>query len=98
MALAAADEVTAIRDQIRASPAVHANETGRRTAGRNGYIWTFSTPHARYFLHGRRTKDMVDTALGTAFDGVLCSDFYAAYTHYPGLKQRCWAASAGAER
>ncbi len=91
VALAAADEVTAIRDQIRASPAVHADETGWRTAGRNGYIWTFSTPHARYFLHGRRTKDMVDTALGTAFDGVLCSDFYAAYTHYPGLKQRCWA-------
>ena len=23
--------------------------------------------------------------------GVLVSDFYAAYNHYPGLKQRCWA-------
>ena len=23
--------------------------------------------------------------------GVLVSDFYAAYDHYPGLKQRCWA-------
>jgi transposase len=83
--------VAAIRDQIRASPAVHADETGWRTDGRNGYIWTFSTPQARYFVHGRRTKDMVDTALGPDFDGVLLSDFYAAYTHYPGLKQRCWA-------
>jgi transposase len=91
VALAAADEVTAMRDQIRASPAVHADETGWRTDGHNGYIWTFSTPQARYFLHGRRTKDMVDTALGPDFDGVLVSDFYAAYTHYPGLKQRCWA-------
>lgn len=91
VAAAAADEVTAIRDQIRASPAVYADETGWRTDGRNGYIWTFSTPQARYFLHGRRTKDMVDIALGPDFDGVLLSDFYAAYTHYPGLKQRCWA-------
>jgi hypothetical protein len=88
---AARTEVLAIRDQIRASPAVHADETGWRTDGRNGYIWTFSTPQARYFLYGRRTKDMVDTALGPDFDGVLLSDFYAAYTHYPGLKQRCWA-------
>lgn len=87
----AQEAVTAIRDQIRASPAVHADETGWRTDGRNGYVWTFSTPQARYFIHGRRTKDMVDTVLGTDFDGVLCSDFYAAYTHYPGLKQRCWA-------
>lgn len=91
VARAAADEVTAIRDQIRASPAVHADETGWRTDGRNGYIWTFSTPQARYFLHGRRTKTMVDSALGPDFDGVLLSDCYAAYTHYPGLKQRCWA-------
>lgn len=83
--------VVAIRDQIRASPAVYADETGWRTDGHNGSIWTFSTPQARLFLHGRRTKDMVDTALGPDFDGVLLSDFYAAYTHYPGLKQRCWA-------
>ena len=26
-----------------------------------------------------------------SFSGVLVSDFYAAYNHYPGLKQRCWA-------
>ena len=28
--------------------------------------------------------------LGDRFGGVLVSDFYAAYNHYPGLKQRCW--------
>ena len=32
----------------------------------------------------------MDEALGDSFDGVLVSDFYAAYNHYPGLKQRCW--------
>ena len=34
---------------------------------------------------------MVDEALGKAFGGILVSDFYVAYHHYPGLKQRCWA-------
>ena len=29
--------------------------------------------------------------LDSSFSGVLVSDFYAAYNHYPGLKQRCWA-------
>ena len=34
---------------------------------------------------------MVDEVLDSSFSGVLVSDFYAAYNHYPGLKQRCWA-------
>ena len=34
---------------------------------------------------------MVDEALSDAFSGVLVSDFYAAYHHYDGPKQRCWA-------
>ena len=33
----------------------------------------------------------MDEALGEAFSGVLVSDFYAAYHHYDGPKQRCWA-------
>ena len=28
---------------------------------------------------------------GRSFSGVLVSDFYAAYHHYDGPKQRCWA-------
>ena len=34
---------------------------------------------------------MVDEVLGDQFAGVLLSDFYAAYHHYDGPKQRCWA-------
>lgn len=86
-----AAEVERIRAAIRAGPAVHADETGWRERGRNGYVWTFSTPTAVLFLHGRRVKEMVDAALGEAFGGVLISDFYAAYHHCEGLKQRCWA-------
>ena len=59
--------------------------------GNNGYVWTFSTPTERYFLRRGRGKAVVDEALGESFSGVLVSDFYAAYHHYDGPKQRCWA-------
>ena len=78
-------------ERIRGSPVVHADETGWREDGVNGYVWTFSTPAERYFLRRGRGKKVVDEVLGESFDGVLVSDFYAAYDHYPGLKQRCWA-------
>ena len=75
---------------IRASPVVHADETGLRENGRNQFIWSFSTPTQRYFTCGSREKAMVDTVLGPGFQGVLVSDFYAAYDHYDGLQQKCW--------
>ena len=84
-------KVASILAQIRASPVVHADETGWREDGHNGYVWTFSTPDARYFLRRGRGKAVVDEALGDSFSGVLVSDFYAAYHHYNGPKQRCWA-------
>lgn len=75
---------------IRASPVVHADETGWREAGVNRYLWSFSTPTARYYTFGRREKGIVDQVLGADFSGVLVSDFYAAYDHYPGVQQKCW--------
>ncbi len=83
--------VAQVREQVRASPYVHADETGWREAGRNGYAWTFSTPTLRYFVRRGRQKAVVDEVLGPTFSGVLLSDFYAAYHHYDGVKQRCWA-------
>jgi len=83
--------VAEVLERIRASPVVQADETGWRQDGANGYVWTFSTPTERYFLRRGRNKEVVDEVLGESFSGVLGSDFYAAYNHYPGLKQRCWA-------
>ena len=83
--------VAEVLERIRASPVVQADETGWRQDGANGYVWTFSTPTERYFLRRGRDKGVVDEVLDESFGGVLVSDFYAAYNHYPGLKQRCWA-------
>ena len=71
---------------------------GRRQDGANGYVWTFSTPTQRYFLRRDRNKEVVDEALGGGFAGVLVSDFYAAYHHYDGPKQRCWVRPQGGWR
>lgn len=77
---------------IRAGPVVHADETGWREDGVNGYLWTFSTPEACYFTHGRRERSVVEEVLGAAFEGVLISDFYVAYTTLPDVRhQYCWA-------
>ena len=83
--------VAGIVDRIRASPVVHADETGWRQNGNNGYVWTFSTLTELYFLRPGRGKAVVDEALSESFSGVLVSDFYAAYHHYDGPKQQCWA-------
>jgi transposase len=91
VAAAGAATVDTIRAAIRASPVVHADETGLREDGANGYLWSFSTERERYFVRGKRDKAVVDDVLGPAFQGVLCTDFYAAYDHYAGPHQRCWS-------
>lgn len=83
--------VAAIQTAIRASPVVHADETGLREDGTNGYLWSFSTPTERYFVRAGRNKEVVDEVLGPSCTGVLVTDFYAAYDHYDGPHQRCWA-------
>jgi transposase len=76
---------------IRASPVVHADETGWRENGHNGYVWTFSTPERRLFVRDTREKRVLTETLGETFGGVLVSDFYGAYTGYAGMHQYCWA-------
>jgi transposase len=77
--------------EIRASPAVQADETGWREDGSNGYIWSVSTPTLRYYeYHHSRAGKVVKELIGEAFGGVLGSDFYAGYNIHQGVHQRCW--------
>jgi transposase len=81
-----------LRNEVRGSQVINADETGHREDGVNKYIWTFANPQIRYFLYQRgRSQEVVREVLGDEFDGVLCSDFYASYNVYPGYHQRCWA-------
>ncbi|MFL5658772.1 MAG: IS66 family transposase [Ktedonobacteraceae bacterium] len=81
----------ALKAQVRASPAVQADETGWREDGINGYIWSVSTPSIRYDeYHHSRAGEVVKQLIGEHFGGVLGSDFYAGYNIHQGLHQRCW--------
>jgi transposase len=81
-----------LQQDIRGSPVVHADETGWREDGIPGYIWIVSTARSCLFHRdGSRAGRVIDDLLTEDFGGILVTDFYAAYDHLPGRKQRCWA-------
>jgi hypothetical protein len=86
--------VESLKSDARASRILHADETGWRQDGQNGYIWSFSTPGeeaVRYYEYdASRGHQVVRRILGGKFKGHLVSDFYGAYNEYPGEHQRCW--------
>ena len=92
VAKAGASTYDYLRDQVRASPVVHADETGWRESGKNGYAWSFSTPSLHYFVCQRgRGSEVVKEVLGSNFDRTLVTDFYSAYHyHILGPHQYCW--------
>ena len=78
-------------EAVRGSPVMHADETGWREDGVNGYIWSFSNPEVRYYTYRHSRGALVaKEVLCDKFVGTLVSDFYAAYNFYDGPKQRCW--------
>ena len=98
--------VASVLEGIRSAPFVHADETGWREDGINGYLWSFSTPTVRYFYRDQSRGGQVARGVllgqweqedGTIrqeecrrFTGVLICDFYSGYTWYDGPIQRCW--------
>ena len=83
-----------LKQQARASPILHGDETSWRENGENGYIWAFSTPGeqaVRYYEYdGSRSQQVVRRILDGQFAGHLVSDFYGSYNVYAGKHQRCW--------
>ena len=78
-------------EQIRKSDYNHADETGWRQDGHNGYIWSFSTPKIRYFVYNKsRSGHVAEEVLGEDYSGITVSDFYSGYSRLLGLHQRCW--------
>lgn len=78
----------------RTRAVVHADETGWREDGQNGYAWVLATPEGERYVeyHRSRAGAVANALLGEEFGGVLVSDFYAGYNDTPGGRhQRCWA-------
>jgi transposase len=75
---------------LRAAAAVHADETGWRINGKNGYLWTLTNDtHTLYHVDRSRSGKVIAELLGEAFGGTLVSDFYAAYDQFKCPQQKC---------
>ena len=82
---------SALRSDLLSSPFIHADETGSREDGINGYLWSFSNDVVRYYLRDKSRASRVVQAMLGDFDGSLITDFYAAYHYYQYEHQYCWA-------
>lgn len=91
---ATAGAVNELKGQMWQSKLLHADETGWRENGQNGYIWSFATPGegaVRYYQYdSSRGQTVLGLILARQFHGHLVSDFYAGYNNYEGEHQRCW--------
>ena len=75
---------------LRAAGVVHADETGWRTNGKNGYLWTLTNAeHTLYHVDRSRSGKVIAGLLGEAFGGTLVSDFYAVYDQFDCPQQKC---------
>jgi transposase len=79
--------------QYRQAPVKHADETGWRTDGKNGYAWLFATPDLSVFQFGKdRSSDVPQAVFGKdPLPGTLVVDRYAAYNKAPCRIQYCFA-------
>jgi len=77
---------------LRAAAVVHADETGWRVDGKNGYLWTLTNDqHTLYHVDKSRSGKVIAKLLGEAFGGTLVSDFYAVYDQFDCPQQKCLA-------
>jgi transposase len=89
---ALAAPVAAAHAFVRQQPVAHVDETGWREARRRAWLWVAVTSTVTVFLvHARRGAVAARTLLGS-FAGILTSDRWTAYTHWPLRdRQLCWA-------
>ena len=74
--------------QIRQEPRLHADETGFRKDGKNGYIWgIFTNTIAIFSAQMSRARKNIQTLLPN-YIGVVVSDGYNAYDEFL-YRQRC---------
>ena len=69
-----------LREKIRASDMVHADETSWRSDGVGHYVWFAGNENLAFFhIDRHRSADVAKTIFGEDFGGTLVRDRYAAY-------------------
>jgi transposase len=82
-----------LKEQYRLSPVKHADETGWRNDGQNGYAWLFCTPEMSLFsFQNTRSASVPRSVFGEKeLSGVLVVDRYNGYNKVPVQIQYCYA-------
>lgn len=85
-----------LKAEIRAAPAVHADETPWPIQALDGYgyAWNLSdaaSPKVCFALENSRGGCHAKKLFGDQFVGVRISDDYGGYRTLPGIQQLCWA-------
>jgi transposase len=81
-----------LRDKIRASDVVHADETSWRSDGVGHYVWFAGNEKLAFFhIDRHRSADVAKNIFGEDFDGTLVRDRYAAYNGIGVDWQACLA-------
>ena len=79
-----------LREEIRASDAVHFDDTGWPVNGVYNWLWTFvDKASAWYTIRNTRSGSVVEDTLGKDYGGTVCSDFYPSFDKLPYRQQKC---------
>ena len=77
---------------LRASPFVHADETGIKLNGIKHWLWVFTNLQTTVFtITKSRSKKTIRETLGENYCGIIICDGWSAYSNYTKKIQRCWA-------
>jgi transposase len=87
------DVPNALIEAYRQADVKHADETGWRTDGNNGYAWLFCTPKISIFrIRKNRSAAVAKEVFGEkALPGILVVDRYNGYNKLPVEIQYCYA-------
>jgi transposase len=81
-----------LRDKIRTSEVVHADETSWRGDGMGHFIWFAGNEHLSFFhIDRHRSAEVAKTIFGENFAGTLVRDRYSAYNGIGADWQACIA-------
>src|SRR5258708_20456389 len=75
--------------QIAKGALVHADETKGVVKGGGHYVWVFASLTSVAYVYSESRDAGILEDLLDGFNGVLVSDFYAAYDSVPCAQQKC---------
>lgn len=90
---AVAEPYAELQDQLKSEAVLNVDETGWRQNGEKRWLWAFVASGFTFYIVAKtRGAAVLESLLGAAFMGILCSDRLPSYLSYhKGLAQLCWA-------